>query len=55
MRPPPDGTEERPYPLGTPVQKKPAEQPEWVAVKPGIERNTKTGAMRTNAPTPPQA
>lgn len=41
-------------PLGPPLQKPDDPQdPEWVPVRPGIERNTKTGTLRTNIPLPP--
>ncbi len=41
--------------LGPPIRKPPPEKPEWVPVedRPGIERNTRTGQLRTNMPLPP--
>lgn len=45
-------------PLGPPIRPAPVEKPEeWIASdpsRPHIQTNTKTGAMRNNAPTPPQ-
>lgn len=51
---PHDGTQEPAQPRGSPVRKGAAERPEWEAVpgRPGLERNTRTGALRTNLPTP---